>query len=373
MSQGAEQRVRCLLVTPATKFGSWAWFDKIIRASADRVDWLVVSYGTPPDPPPNVRFVSLPATDYARLGRLMSGRRFLALNLLYYLPLAPLALVAGVRFRPHVVIGNGVLPTALVLPFVLFRRRVLLAFHGYVGHAGGGWHRLMRLLLAHADRAFVNSDGSAEDLARIVPKARILTIRHWADERFFALPLARPRRERLRVLFVGRLDGEKFAQCLRVCDRLIREDAVELVAVGGGELARQLDQRGIEAPGYVDDLDELAQIFGTADVVWAPADTTYLSLPGVEGLAAGCPVIVSDIPAVDVRAKTGVRVPRDLVRPPLGYVVDGTDDDEALTLLRQLSRDGIDSETRELCRAHALSLHSPRNLQLVVDELRARR
>jgi glycosyltransferase involved in cell wall biosynthesis len=361
---------RVLLLTPATKFGSWAWFDKIIRASADDVEWLVVSFGKPPNPPANVRFVSLPETDYARIGRLMSSRRLLALNLLYYLPLLPLAWVAGVRFRPDIVIGNGALPTAMLLPFKLLRCRVLLAFHGYVGHTGGRWHTLLRGILSRSDRAFVNSVGSVDDLARVMPAERIVLVRHWADARFFAVPLERPRGDRLRVLFVGRLDGEKFAQCLRVCQKLADEGRVELQAVGGGQLDPQRNGAGIVGLGYVDDLDQLAAIYAGADLVWAPADTTYLSLPGVEGLAAGCPVVVSDVPAVDVRAREGVRVPRDLVSPPIGNVVDGTNDDEALALLRRLADEGVTAATRALCREHADRFHSPRNLELVLQELR---
>ena len=280
---GRRARTRCLLVTPATKFGSWAWLDKVVRASGEDVEWLVVSYGKPSEPPPNARFVSLPTMDYARIGRTLSARPMLALNVLYYVPLLFVAWIAGLRFRPQVAIGNGVASTMIVSPFRLLDSRVLLAFHGYLGHAGQPWRTLLRAGLRATDRAFVNSAGSAHDLGELFPADRIVTVLHWADDRFFATPLERTPRERLRVLFVGRLDGEKFAQCLRVCRTLAREGVVELWTVGGGALDPGLRHAGIEALGYVDDLDDLASIFATADVVWAPADTTYLSLPGIEG------------------------------------------------------------------------------------------
>lgn len=364
--------VRCLLVSPATKFGSWAWLDKVIRASGDNVRWLVVSYGKPANPPPNARFVSLPETDYARLGRLLASRRLLGLNLLYYIPLAALAWIVGAQYRPHVVVGNGVLPAAILLPFRICRSRVLLAFHGYIGHAGRIWHAVLTMVLGRVDCAFVNSEGSLDDLARVIERSRIVVVRHWADTRFFELPLNRNSVGRFRVLFVGRLDGEKFGQCLRVCGKLAAEGLLELQTVGRGELEKQVTGPGTTSHGYVDDLDRLAAIYGQADAVWAPADTTYLSLPGVEGLAAGCPLIVSDIPAVDPRVDAGERVPRDLVPEPVGTVVDGTDDREAIALLRALAANGIDGKTRSFCRAYALRYHSPANLQLVLSALRTR-
>lgn len=365
-------RRRVLLLSPATRFGSWVWIEKVIRASPPDLEWLVVSYGRPCCEPPNARFFTLPAlVDYATLGRRLAARRLLALNILYYLPLAPLAWAVALWKRPSVLVANGVNASGILRPVTLFGPRLLLSFHGYLGHIGSRWDAVVRSGLRHCERAFVNSSGSRDDLSRLMPADRISIVHHWADEAFFRVRLERPPRERLVVLYVGRLDSEKFAQCARVCLRLAADGLVELRAVGAGPLAVALDVPFTRPLGYVEDVDRLAAEYANADVVWAPADTTYVSQPGVEGLAAGCPLVVSDIPAVDPRAAAGVRIPRDLLPDDIAHIVDGADDREATTLLRRLAEEGISLGRRRTCRRYARRHHSPANMHPVFDELLA--
>jgi glycosyltransferase involved in cell wall biosynthesis len=312
--------------------------------------------------------VTIPAiVDYPRLGRLFSHKLLLWLNALYLLPLAPLAWACALRYRANVVVANGVVSAAFAAPLRLFGRHVFLAYHGTVGHSPKPIRQALSVVLSLCEVAFVNSSGSADDLALVFDSDRIRIVRLWADDRFFRVPLERPRADALTVLFVGRQDPEKFAQCLRVCSGLAHSGVVRLRAVGAGPLSSQVVGPNLEALGYIADVDELSEVFGSADVVWAPADVSYLSIPGVEALAAGCPVIVSDLPAVEVKVAAGVRVGRDLVMPPLGVVVDGERDDEAIATLRRWAVDGISLETRAACREHARRFHTGENLRLVVD------
>lgn len=94
-------RRRCLILTPATRWRSWVWLEKVMAATDDEVSWLVVSYGKPRTTRSNVRVLALPAVNYAGLGRLMSRRPWWLLNLLHYVPLSPLAWVAGAVTRPY--------------------------------------------------------------------------------------------------------------------------------------------------------------------------------------------------------------------------------------------------------------------------------
>ena len=365
-----ERPLRCLLLTPAARFGSWHWMEKVIELSGPDARWLVVSYGKPEVPLPNARFISLPAIRYARVARLMSKRRYLALNLVYFLPLYPVAWVAGAVFRPQLLVGNGLVASAALAPLKLLGGRLFVTFHGYVGHAGPLWQRVIRRAMTMCDVAFVNSETSADDLRKVIEPDKIVLVPHWADEVFFELPLERPPHDQLVVLFVGRLDSEKFAQCMRVMAPLAAEGVAQLWAVGTGPLAHHLRGKGLRRFGYIENREELARVYGAADVVWAPADTTYLSRPGVEALAAGCPVIVSDTPAVDPRAEAGARVPRDLVPSGVGAVVNGVDDTEATDLVRRFAREGIHAAERRRCRELALARHSPSNAIDVLLHLR---
>jgi glycosyltransferase involved in cell wall biosynthesis len=358
-----------IVVTPATRFGSWSWIEKALERSPD-VRAVVVGYGRAPSAPANIRFVSLPAVvDYAAVAPKLAERRFLALNALYYAPLVPLAWWAVLRYRPRVLLANGVNAAMLLGPLTRLGPRLVLAFHGSVEHAGLGWHRILRRSLRPVDVAFVNSRGSADDLAHVLERSRIVVVDTWADPVFFETPLEREPSSRLRVLYVGRLDDEKFAQCLRVCGGLAAAGVVDFRVVGAGPLEERARALGAEVLGYVSDKRALARIYAEADVVWAPADVTYLSLPGAEALAAGCPIVVSATPAVSSHAARGLKVPRDLVPETVGLVVD--DDDEAAAVLRRWRADGISVETRIACRTRATEYHSAANLDPVLTALRS--
>lgn len=362
--------VVCLMVTPATRWGSWAWLQDVLSSLPPGMRTYVVSYGKPERSPPNTRFISLPSINYAKLGLLMSDRRFLIFNPLLALPLLPLAWITGILRRPDVLIGNGIVSAAILLPFKAVGARLFLAFHGNTEHMGRGWNWFLRFVLSRCDGAFVNSETSLQDLRRHMDPQRIQLAPHWVDPIFFGTRLSRNTRHPLRVLFVGRLDTEKFSQCLRVARTLAGEGTAELWAVGAGPLQDELSAaNGLRWLGYIEDRQELASVYEACDIVWAPADATYLSRPGVEALAAGCPVIVSDIPAVQVRAQRGIRVPHNLIPASIGRVVPGEEDDSALAFLRQLASDGIRPEMRQACRAFAVENHGPQNIELVTSML----
>jgi glycosyltransferase involved in cell wall biosynthesis len=364
------RRLRVLLVTPATRFGSWAIIEKVIRASVERVSWSIVSFGQLTVPIDGVEVRALPELgDYARLSRLLSRRRLLWLNGVYLLPLAPLTWWVAARRRVRVVVANGAAAALAAAPVRLFGVRIVLSWNGYIGHAGPGVQRLTAAVLRVADTAIVNSPGSADDLATVFDRSRIRVVPHWADRRFFDTPLERVAHDKLEVLFVGRLDDEKFAQCLRVCAALAERGLVRLTAVGSGPLAARVTGPGLRFLGYVADLDQLADVYHDADVVWAPADVTYVSVPGVEGLASGCPLIVSDVPAVDAHAAAGARVPKSLLPETIGVVVDGLDDEQAADAVATVALSGVGPEQREACRAYALERHSPANIELILESL----
>lgn len=355
-----------LVLTPATRFGSWAWIEKVLAADPSR-PVIVVGYGRSETASANVRFATLPPLiDYGAWGPRLAERRFLALNLLYYAPLVPIAWWIILRHRPRVLLANGVNSAAILGLLAGKHRRLLLAFHGSIGHAGQRWHGILRRVLGRVDRAFVNSEGSADDLAHVLPRERIQVIEHWADPVFFRVPVERGRHDVLRVLFVGRLDVEKFDQCLRVCKRLGEERVIQLDAVGTGPLQAGLRGPGLNHVGYVGDQRRLAELYAAADVVWAPADVTYVSIPGVEGLASGCPLIISATPAVFTHAEQGLKVPIDIVPPEVGRVVD--EDGDAERTLREWAKAGIELETRRRCRAYAERRHSDRNIEPLARE-----
>ena len=199
-----------------------------------------------------------------------------------------------------------------------------------------------------------------------MPGRSVVPVAHWADTTFFCGDV----RERLlssplRVLYVGRTDPEKFSQCLRVCTTLAHEGLAELTVVGPP--ADGSTPPGIRYVGYLSSRSALKDWYDWADVTWAPADVDYLSRPGVEALASGCPVVVSDVPAVGGKCDGSIRIPRDLVPKTVGAVVDGMDDSEALALLGRWATGAGSPGDRLACRAFASDKFSSRNIGRIND------
>lgn len=357
-------RRRGVVVTPALRYGSWTWLEDVIRHSVD-VSWVVVGYGRVPDDPPcNARFVTLPGGDYLKIGRFAARPVLLWLNVLYALPLALLAAVVSRRERPDVIVGNGIAATALLQAcrVVSPRSRIWLAYHGYIAHLHGVLRWMIRFMLAGATGAVCNSQGNASELRPVVPHRPVVPVEHWADDAYFEGTVRQAKSVGvLQVLFVGRTDPAKFAQCRRVCTLLAQEGLSELTVIGPVPNGEQ--EPGINYIGYVYSKDELRSWYQRADVTWAPADVDYLSRPGVEALASGCPVVVSDIPAVEGKCDGTVRIPRTLVPQEAGAVVDGMDDHEVLELLRGWAQGGLVLGDREACRRYGKERFSSANIQ----------
>jgi glycosyltransferase involved in cell wall biosynthesis len=120
--------------------------------------------------------------------------------------------------------------------------------------------------------------------------------------------------------------------------------------------------------GYISDKSQLAEVYQSVDIVWTPADTTYLSRPGIEALASGIPVVVPDVVPY-LGADSTTRIPRSLVQPGCGWIVDGDDDTEVKDLLRSLNSTPPSVETHERCRRYAESHHSVSNIDEITSRL----
>ncbi len=367
-------RRSCIVVTPALVYGSWSWLDDIIRHSPD-ISWLVVGYGSIPETAPkNVRFVTLRGGNYLKVGRLGTRTPFLWLNWLYVMPLVLIAMAHTWRIKPFIIVGNGIASASLLVACRAAspRTRVWLAYHSAIGHLPSIVRVGIRIVLAPVSGAVCNSLGNKRELQSVMPGRRIVPVEHWADDVFFTGDV-RPSRmapgcassRPIRVLYVGRTDPEKFGQCERVCTALAQQGLVELTVVG--PTAAVASPPGVRFMGYVSSRAALHELYQDADVTWAPADVDYLSRPGVESLASGCPIIVSDIPAVEGKCDGSVRIPRNLIPKSVGVVVDGADDREVIALFRSWATGAGTPGEREACRMLARARFSSQNIRLIVD------
>jgi glycosyltransferase involved in cell wall biosynthesis len=98
------------------------------------------------------------------------------------------------------------------------------------------------------------------------------------------------------VLFVGTLEPRKDVRTLLAAHRLL-PDAPPLVLVGPPGWGEQVDVGRALTPGYLDE-DDLRQVVAGAAVLVLPSRDEGFGLPLLEALAAGTPVVASDLPVL---------------------------------------------------------------------------
>ena len=98
------------------------------------------------------------------------------------------------------------------------------------------------------------------------------------------------------VLFVGTLEPRKDVRTLLAAHRLL-PDAPPLVLVGPPGWGEQVDVGAAVTPGYLDE-DDLRPVVAGASALVLPSRDEGFGLPVVEALAAGTPVVASDLPVL---------------------------------------------------------------------------
>lgn len=122
----------------------------------------------------------------------------------------------------------------------------------------------------------------------------------------------------LRVLFAGRLDGQKGVDTLLTAVKAIQgaegPNRLNITVAGDGPLRSDLDAVARDAPwlsvmGHVDDIPAL---MANSDLLIVPSRWEAMALVPLEGLASGLPVVLSTIPEFDLlQGKAVVRVPTE--------------------------------------------------------------
>ncbi|MDR3678143.1 MAG: glycosyltransferase family 4 protein [Acidobacteriota bacterium] len=140
------------------------------------------------------------------------------------------------------------------------------------------------------------------------------------------LPVGHPR-----ILHVGRLSREKNHEAL--LKSLQQIPGAYLVLVGDGELRNTLEQR-VQAMGLADRVcflgeiapEEVRAVMNACDLFMFPSFYEALGMALLEAMAAGMPIVASDIPACrEVLQDTGILVsptPEELSRAAKGLLAD---------------------------------------------------
>jgi glycosyltransferase involved in cell wall biosynthesis len=227
--------------------------------------------------------------------------------------------------------------------------------------------------IASADAVIAVSAATRRDvIERLgVPADRVFVIHNGLDHERFRPGGERPLRDRY-VLFVGTEHPRKnLATLLRALRRLKdagAADGLKLAKVGdpgGGEAPfRARTEQLVEELGLQDEVvftgrvpdEELPAWYSHAECMVLPSLCEGFGNPPLEAMACGCPVVVSDTPAlVEVVDGAG------LVAPP-------TDDATLAEALRALlGDDGLRAELRERGLARSRAFSWDRAAQLTLD------
>ena len=116
------------------------------------------------------------------------------------------------------------------------------------------------------------------------------------------------------LLYVGRLSYRKgVSDLIKAIQSLQKENKIELIICGKGEIKDELNNyinnnnlnKYISLKGHVE-RDELVSLYYGAQAFVLPSHYEGLPTTLLEAMAAGCPVIVSDIPAIRGLIEDGV-------------------------------------------------------------------
>ncbi len=227
--------------------------------------------------------------------------RLKALRFLLALVLLPIIIL---REQVQIVLVNGLLESALLIPARLLGREAIYTRHGPFEDDLYKWYksparyfpRLMARLCARlASRLICVSYDVGKGVRKVVPEERISVIPYWMT----SMPPYRPRRNPLtgsvHVLFVGRLERYKGLYLLLEALREIPD--ARLTVVGDGSYRKELERlaEGIDVrfEGFQ---RHPAPYYAEADIFVMPSlGPEGFGIVTMEAMAHGLPCVISDL------------------------------------------------------------------------------
>ena len=266
------------------------------------------------------------------------------------------------RWRPQIVhVHENHDPRLLALTFGYV---TVLTVHDPLGHPGApeltrGENWAFRRWFVRAQRFVVHSQSLVEELVPIVGgDGRIVVIPHGTTAR----PAPLPPPEAPTVLLFGRLEAYKGVEVLVEAMRILWRHRPEarLIVAGQGDAARLVprDPRITLMAGYISE-HEVESLLSQASVVALPYTQASQSGVGLLAIAAGVPVVVSDLGGLP-----------ELAYEPSFVAQAGRPDVLAEVILRHLD-DGEDTRRAVLrhARGHFSWEHAAKLTTELYDEL----
>lgn len=362
---------RLIVLTQCFKCGSWVCIEKILNKLSDHGYTItVIGLGETQQRNNKFRYCAIPYPEFNRYGFITCLSPLL--NIVWNLPLIVTGFMITLFQKPEAVIYNGLATGLTMSPFIRLRgSKNIVMYHSFLGHTDGMLKQLMKMLGSFVDIIVVNSLGSYHDVSPIINPKKILINEHYAEDIFFSeVPESDTSRNHVNfnITYIGRIDEDKLCfPLMDVARKMGPESGFIFNFAGGGSALDKIqklaqEQSNVRYLGYIKSREDLQQIYKNADVLWGLANETYLTLPAVEALACGTPIIVPIYG--EVRDRLGGRklVDKELVPNNIGWFVDTNDIDEVVTLIKKIKTQGITKDMRSRCVDYAKRKYSSANL-----------
>jgi glycosyltransferase involved in cell wall biosynthesis len=210
----------------------------------------------------------------------------------------------------HLHCAQAVIAEQVMFAALLRRQKYIFHFHLDVG-VSGPLGRLLPFYKKHffgralraAAGVIVLTREQAEFVQRVyrIEQSRVHVVPNGIAAEFFGQPRRRTDAETpLRLLYVGRLEAQKNVARLLDAMSLVQEK-IELRIVGDGSLRAELEEHAarlglnVEFAGSLYG-DELLRAYAEADAFVLPSDREGMALVALEAMAAGLPVVATDVP-----------------------------------------------------------------------------
>jgi len=361
---------KILAITQCYHCGSWLCIKRILDKLSDLGnEIMVLGLDTRPNKNKNIKYISIPYFAYNRFGYVTCKNP--VFGFLWYLPLFISGLILTFAYRPKVIIFNGLTSGLIMAPLMkLLGRKTIVMYHGYIGNYGAKTKRILKILGKFVDMVVVNSQGSYDDILTVVEASKIIINNHFADDLFFdKFKEKEDKGKTLNVLYVGRIDKDKWVFPLMEIAKKLREDKqfiFNFVGKGGDvNKVKKLAKLSSNAfyLGYITDRLKLKKLYQEADILWSFADTTYLALPAVEALACATPIMISKYAAITGKQEV---LNKELVPSKIGWIFDPLDLDKTYKLLLKIKDNREATKKRKAALAHARKYYSGKNLMETV-------
>jgi glycosyltransferase involved in cell wall biosynthesis len=355
-----------LMITPALAGGSFIALKQFAEAASQQFDCKILGLGLYKNQSIHYKVINIPYFRYDGLwGHLAS--KFTIFGFLSEIPLYLISIYYLIKLKPKIVIFNGLATMIpLILPSKLLGIKIVLSFRSWWDEKRFGFIKKIMLMIGkYVDLAFVNSNGSNNNLSKIILSNKIITIGHHANMVYFQ----KRDRNKLRtdwnisnkfiISFVGRIDDEKFCPFLFKCIREFKHDSrYQFYFVGNGRLVsdvKQLekDQNNVRYLGFISKTEQLAEIYTITDLLWSYADETYFARPAIEAISCGTPVIFPSIPSIGEKIINKVKIKKSFLDKNIGWMID-LHLNQTINTIKRIRNLNLTTKKRKYCTQYGL-------------------